>query len=206
MGLAATQTRFLQLTARKSNVEYKGQQINQQRTVLSNKSANAYQSMLTLQVPTPPSSSDYIKIQYQYTDAKGATWQTTSYDGTKSTMTVKNVSTGEVKNNINIGEFKQDAVTGRYTQAGDTVLTPVEVVDNAAYDDAYNQYTYKQYLYEQELQVINAQTAIIQQQDKELELQLNQLDTEQSEITTELEALDKVLGDNVEGSFKTFGG
>ena len=38
------------------------------------------------------------------------------------------------------------------------------------------------------------------------ELQLNQLDTEQSEITTELEALDKVLGDNVEGSFKTFGG
>ena len=36
MGLAATQTRFLQLTARKSNVEYKGQQINQQRTNLSN--------------------------------------------------------------------------------------------------------------------------------------------------------------------------
>ena len=205
MGLAATQTRFLQLTARKSNVEYKGQQINQQRTVLSNKAANAYQSMLTLQVPTPPSTSDYVKIQYQYKDAYGATWQTTSYDGTTSNMTVKNLATGEVKTD-NIGKFEQDKITGRYTKAGDTTLTPVEVVDNNAYDDAYNQYTYQQYLYEQEMQVINAQTAIIQQQDKELELQLQHLDTEQSEISTELEALDKVLGDNVDGSFKTFGG
>lgn len=205
MGLAATQTRFLQLTARKSNVEYKGQQINQQRTVLSNKSANAYQSMLTLQVPTPPSTSDYVKIQYQYKDAYGATWQTTSYDGTTSNMTVKNLATGEVKTD-NIGKFEQDKITGRYTKAGNTTLTPVEVVDNNAYDDAYNQYTYQQYLYEQEIQVINAQTAIIQQQDKELELQLQQLDTEQNEISTELEALDKVLGDNVDGSFKTFGG
>lgn len=205
MGLAATQTRFLQLTARKSNVEYKGQQINQQRTVLSNKSANAYQSMLTLQVPTPPSTSDYVKIQYQYKDAYGATWQTTSYDGTTSNMTVKNLATGEVKTD-NIGKFEQDKITGRYTKAGNTTLTPVEVVDNNAYDDAYNQYTYQQYLYEQEMQVINAQTAIIQQQDKELELQLQQLDTEQNEISTELEALDKVLGDNVDGSFKTFGG
>lgn len=206
MGLAATQTRFLQLTARKSNVEYKGQQINQQRTVLSNKSANAYQSMLTLQVPTPPSTADYIKIQYQYKDANGATWQTTNYDGNTSNMTVKNLATGEIQNNINIGNFEQDAITGRYTKAGNTTLTPVEVVDNDAYDDAYNQYTYQQYLYEQEMQVINAQTAIIQQQDKELELQLQQLDTEQNEISTELEALDKVLGDNVDGSFKTFGG
>ena len=206
MGLAATQTRFLQLTARKSNVEYKGQQINQQRTLLSNKSANAYQSMLTLQVPTPPSSSDFIKIQYQYVDANGATWQTTSYDSNTSNMTVRNIATGEVKANVNLGQFDKDPVTGRYTKAGNTTLAPVEVVDNAAYDDAYNQYTYKQYLYEQELQVINAQTAIIQQQDKELELQLNQLDTEQNEIKTELEALDKVLGDNVEGSFKTFAG
>lgn len=206
MGLAATQTRFLQLTARKSNVEYKGQQINQQRTVLSNKSANAYQSMLTLQVPTPPSSADFIKIQYQFTDANGATFQTTDYNFNKSSdMTVKNLATGEVKT-VNLGDVSQDPITGRYTKAGNTTLAPVEVVDQAAYDDAYNQYTYKQYLYEQELQVINAQTSIIQQQDKELELQLNQLDTEQNEIKTELEALDKVLGDNVEGSFKTFGG
>ena len=36
MGMAASQARFLGLTARKTNVEYEGQQINQQRTRLIN--------------------------------------------------------------------------------------------------------------------------------------------------------------------------
>ncbi len=36
MGLAASQARFLQLTARKSDLEYKGQQINQSRTINAN--------------------------------------------------------------------------------------------------------------------------------------------------------------------------
>ncbi len=33
MGLAASQARFLQLTARKSDLEFKGQQLNQERTI-----------------------------------------------------------------------------------------------------------------------------------------------------------------------------
>lgn len=35
MGLAASQARFLTLTQRKSDIEFKGQQINQQRTINS---------------------------------------------------------------------------------------------------------------------------------------------------------------------------
>lgn len=38
MGMSDSQARFLSLTARKTNVEYEGQQINQQRTTLSNES------------------------------------------------------------------------------------------------------------------------------------------------------------------------
>ena len=64
MGLAASQARFLNLTARKTNLEYEGQQINQQRTTLSNQSASYYNSMLTLTVPTPPSTDSYKKIVY----------------------------------------------------------------------------------------------------------------------------------------------
>ena len=67
MGMAASQARFLNLTARKSNIEYEGQQINQQRTTLSNQSADLYNQMLTLQVPTPPSTQDYTKA-YIYND------------------------------------------------------------------------------------------------------------------------------------------
>ena len=38
--MSASQARFLGLTARKTNVEFEVQQINQQRTTLSNQSAN----------------------------------------------------------------------------------------------------------------------------------------------------------------------
>ena len=56
MGMAASQARFLGLTARKTNVEFEGQQINQQRTTLSNQSANYYNQLLGMTVPVPPSS------------------------------------------------------------------------------------------------------------------------------------------------------
>lgn len=203
MGLAATQTRFLSLTAKKSNIEYQGQQINQQRMTLSNKSAAAYSQMLSLSVPTPPSTSDFINVQYQFTDANGVTYQTTSV--TDSEITATNMSNNKVET-FAVTELKTDDKTGRYTSFNGMAFSVVETVDYDAYEDAYNQYTYEQYLYEQEMENINAQTAVIQQQDKTLELQLNQLDTEQNAIKTELEALDKIIGDNVEGSFKTFGG
>ena len=206
MGLAATQTRFLSLTAKKSNIEYQGQQINQQRTVLSNKSSNLYSQMLTISVPVPPTTSDYTKIQYQYVSGN-ATFRTTSYnfEGETKTATVKNIATGAITT-VAISSVEKDDTTGRYSAMNGLSLTPVEVTDNDAYQDAYNQYTYKQYLYEQEMDLINAKTEILQQQDKTLELQLKQLDTEQSAISTELEALDKVLGDHVEKSYNAFGG
>lgn len=69
MGMAASQARFLGLTARKSNVEYQGQQINQQRTALSNESANLYNQMMELTVPTPPSTSDYYHTYYVLEDS-----------------------------------------------------------------------------------------------------------------------------------------
>ncbi len=68
MGMAASQARYLQLSARMSNCEYEGQQINQQRTILANQSANLFNQMLTLEVPTVPSSSDYTTIQYTFSD------------------------------------------------------------------------------------------------------------------------------------------
>jgi hypothetical protein len=68
MGMAASQARFLSLTARKTNVEYEGQQINQQRTTLSNESSNYYSQLCNLVVPTPPSSEDFTKTVYSFTD------------------------------------------------------------------------------------------------------------------------------------------
>ena len=68
MGMAASQARFLGLTARKTNDKYEGQQINQQRTTLSNQSANYYNDLLGMSVPVHPSVDDYTKTVYTIED------------------------------------------------------------------------------------------------------------------------------------------
>lgn len=81
MGMAASQARYLGLTARKTNVEYEGQQVNQQRTALANESAGLFRRMLSLDAPVAPTQNDYYTDVYQYSDP-------TSSDGN---VTVKNI-------------------------------------------------------------------------------------------------------------------
>ena len=85
-------------------------------------------------------------------------------------------------------------------------LTMETVTDDVAYEDAMNQYLYENAKYDKMVQDINAKTSIIQQEDQELELRLKQLDTEQKALSTEMEAVKKVVNDNIENSFKTFNG
>ena len=335
MGMAASQARFLNLTARKTNIEYQGQQINQQRTELSNESANLYNQMLTLQIPTPPQTSDYTKVEYAFmmpggndeatisqivaltganqgkytvvfsyetvelgmapctdnekptvtksgtvytmTSSSGKSFTLKKYDGNASgtpeqretyklhndacTTLAAELSTGGTTVNatdiyyVNVGTdeapkyqyynskefpstdgtkvvtyytasdittYKQDSYTPcvinrdkqnrvqsfTYTPAGGSsttfAVTTKTITDDAAYNDAMNEYTYKNYLYEQEMNNINARTSIIQAQDKELELKLKQLDTEHNAIQTEMDTVKSVCKKNVEDSFKTF--
>ncbi len=423
MGMAASQARFLGLTARKNNVEFEGQQINQQRTTLSNQSANYYNNLLGMSVPIPPSVDDYTKTVYSFEDGaltnqitamiaqpngeyivsylrqwtddfsavtastsivnggkegpwkvgavqlremgkdleefKGLTFDTyfqingnrltstettgdiTTYtyqeDGLDKTIYfntstnkwysdenattelkpenspslktsiigkyegndeylkelsndqiqqllkeeneyiellknkygqdseymvryIKNSTTGEYnpyfykkndltgalydkktgnsQSNINcykIGsETKTEEVkalpgcriekdsSGRYINitipaynADGTIdanghaityaLSTETTTDQAAYEDAMNQYEYEKYEYDQAIQEINAKIEIIQSQDKNLELRLKQLDTEQKAISTEIESVSSVIQKNTESSFKTFG-
>ncbi len=95
----------------------------------------------------------------------------------------------------------KDASDNKVTYA----LTTTTATDQAAYDDAMNQYEYEKYEYDQAIQDINSKIEIIQSEDKNLELRLKQLDTEQDAISTEIDAVEKVIQKNVESSFKTFG-
>ncbi len=405
MGMAASQARFLGLTARKTNTEYEGQQINQQRTTLSNQSANYYNQLLGMTVPVPPSVADYTKTTYTFEDgslsnsistmvaqkdgkylisytaswtndfsvvstastiytrkgeegnydyyvgakklrqlgtipdedfsynvtytiveagkdvtktAKGAKYdpeekkyytldekgekkyiegkkdtdikaEKSSYLGDdeylktlsleqinkmleeeekyKTQLTnkygksangymvryVQNTSTGTwspyfVNKDVLVAEntvfsdtgssqsaiktytigsaketeeikgvearLEQDS-TGRIisvTLNPDDPATKVTyavttntVTDQAKYDDAMNQYEYDKYEYDQSIQNINAKIEVIQSEDKNLELRLKQLDTEQDAIQTEMDAVQKVIEKNTESTFKTFG-
>jgi hypothetical protein len=123
----------------------------------------------------------------------------------KKTDEVKNVparieqdSTGRL---INITLNPEDKTGKAVTYA----LTTNTIADQARYDDAMNQYEYEKYQYDQTINEINAKIAIIQAEDKNLELRLKQLDTEQNAIQTEMDAVSKVIQKNVESTFKTFG-
>lgn len=83
-------------------------------------------------------------------------------------------------------------------------LTAVTETDEIGYEDAMNQYNYDKSVYDKAVQDLNAKTSIIQRQDKNLELRLKQLDTEQNALATEIDAVAKVVKDNIEKSFKTF--
>lgn len=430
MGMAASQARYLALTARKTNCEYEGQQINQARTALANQSANLFNRLLGLEVPTAPQTTDYTELQYSYSDGTNESvidsWQqlstadpnynyivnhyyytnvytgsqkllsnpevqtkgevvetdlsaespvvTINYsdntiqietsEGTKTYRAVSDLnsdlklenalndfdkardnaisdgvlstddvhgwqdSTGTwhflVKDEIENNELKDYSTVykpayvgncelteletltddqeaelaqiikdlpdskfaeyfdenGTYTGSGiysfqmngaqyytdeydlynsmqtyDEAGKPIEsqqklpyynasyiktkieetnhalletdgdgrfksvkfdddsviytlntetVTDEAAYQDAMNEYNYKVQQYEKTIADINAKTSIIQQEDRTLELRLKQLDTEQNALATEMDAVKKVISDNVESTFKTF--
>lgn len=359
MGMAASQARFLGLTARKSNVEYQGQQVNQQRTALANESANLYNQMMNLTVPTPPSTSDYTKTVYvldnssssystgdytisnfsktynreneytvtlmhkkEYIDVSKSSYSlgvvskktvsdgndkshnvytiplvdtgnkattsivydtnaTDAYTGANGSLSVNQYQIYKVKPDKKLDGYDQcctesgvnyyfyqdskgknhfleekyllDMISDDPQESSYNILYPYTYtkeeatqvtatlessqstgrlsnitiednasypndlkgmtfslstkseVDQAGYDDAYNDYEYQKAQYDQKISEINAQTEIIQQEDQQLELRLKQLDTEQNAIATEMDSVKNVIKDNVEKTFNTFG-
>ena len=121
-----------------------------------------------------------------------------SYVSTRQEETKKALLETDGQGRFTSVRFEDDSVT--YT------LNMETVTDDAAYQDAMNQYYYESAQYDKMVQDINAKTSLIQQEDQQLELRLKQLDTEQNALSTEIDAVSKVVQDNVEDSFKTFGG
>lgn len=368
--MAASQARFLGLTARKTNVEYEGQQVNQQRTTLSNQSANYYNQLLGMTVPVPPSIDDYTKTVYSFSDGalnntitsliaqqggnflisynrtytdshaivgtissivtrtgedgnykysiannelRSLSKRTLQADGTyiyetdpaiqydpatgeaaysgkdeyllsldakqlgslvleesllyeklndekyngndgnwqvyykynstskeyvpvyynkydlekdstiysdktgasQSYIPAYTIGTSQVTDEVKgvVAKLEQDA-SGRYInitldpgtdQQQTYALSTETTTDQEAYDDAMNQYEFDKATYDKAIEDVNAKIEIVQSQDKNLELRLKQLDTEQDAIQTEIEAVQKVIEKNVESTFKTFG-
>ena len=62
MGLAASQARYLALTARKSDLELTGQQINQSRMQLANVTNNLFNVMTNLEPDSPQAITIQMRI------------------------------------------------------------------------------------------------------------------------------------------------
>ncbi len=323
MGLAASQARFLGITARKSNIEYEGQQVNQQRTALAQEVNALYNKLLSLDVPTAPDTTQYYETNYSFsldnTESYDGDYLIKNYyqndDGTYYLNTErtynKNVAVGTVLSNSGItyttGETGERTYTlntpegsyqltanaqnsasmialinetyGEGTVTDDSLyyyqdadglthyMTPTQVEgytdgsslssyissnkevtetvifesatvtfdennrfssisatdpntgasifntttvdttrvhDDEGYEAALRDYTMSRDEYDKEVADLNAQTETLQQEDKVLELRLNQIDTEQNELQTELEAVKAILDKNIENTFNTF--
>ena len=120
-----------------------------------------------------------------------------SYINTKITDTNRALLETDGDGRFTTVKFEDDSV--KYT------LNVETVTDEAAYNDAMNKYYHEVEKYEKTIAEINAKTEIIQIEDRTLELRLRQLDTEQKALATEMDAVKKVIKDNVESTFKTFG-
>ena len=323
MGLAASQARFLGITARKSNIEYEGQQVNQQRTALAQEVNALYNKLLSLDVPTAPDTTQYYETNYSFsldnTESYDGDYLIKNYyqndDGTYYLNTErtynKNVAVGTVLSNSGItyttGETGERTYTlntpegsyqltanaqnsasmialinetyGEGTVTDDSLyyyqdadglthyMTPTQVEgytdgsslssyissnkevtetvifesatvtfdennrfssisatdpntgasifntttvdttrvhDDEGYEAALRDYTMSRDEYDKEVADLNAQTETLQQEDKVLELRLNQIDTEQNELQIELDAVKAVLDKNIENTFNTF--
>jgi len=321
MGMSASQMRYTLLSGKKSDVEYQGQQINQQRTTLATESSALNTQLLSLNVPTPPSSDSFTKTNYSFSlnsnscNITGTTMEqvagaytgkytinytydttgdavktgnanfyknTSGYavgsslatatnltnitnvtDANEITMDNSNLksiysdypATGETyyKYAAPDGTFRYikgsalsalDAETNppasiqreySYIDEGASITQPGSFTgasitwtdsgrmssfkdssgnvyslnvssknDESAYSNAMNEYEYQKSLYEQNMNNINSKIDIIQSDDKKLELQLQNLDTQQKAVSTEMDSVKKVIDKNIEASFKAF--
>lgn len=350
MGMSASQMRYCMLAGKQNDVEYQGQQINQQRTTLATQSSALNTQLLDLTVPTPPSSDDYTIKNYTFTSGAGETCKITGTQYNSSNATVNGTDPGKwtvnytttatgdqgkvyatptVTNNngnytvggnalklinlptltdadasnssdedtadfTNLSQLAKDCgilkdgsgnsiknptaaqVAGKFykyesdgvikyllasdvtsittdpaTNVGsakkpsyyvdssasittsstltnailtfsesnrmtsittydaegnkiDHALNFTSTNDDAAYQDAMNEYNYKKDEYEQGMNDINAKISVIQSNDKKLELKLRDLDTQQQAISTEIDSVKKVIDKNIESSFKIF--
>ena len=180
MGIAASQARYLYLTARQTNVEFEGQQINQARTNLANEQSGLFREMLKIENPVVPTLYTIKQQCEKWANADPPGPHAEDYKGGKSDP-----------------DYIYDmSIWTAYEDSGCDA--------NKAYDIAMDQYNAKKQEYEKAMNEINNKTQEIHEKDQVLELQLRQLDTEQQTIVTELESVKKVIDKNIENVFKTF--
>ena len=211
MGLAASQTRFLTLTARQSDLEYQSQQICNSRLQLSSRLEEIATEYTNAQSSRNLFTSGFSPLKYQQLSTTNLAQAGLQIIEVKSGELFENYTppVGEYKKSIEDGlrdgtyilakpatDFSQSTVsiptlTGNY-ETLDWRTNPDILDDLFTADDSKAEDTYDKAVSE------------IQQKDKTLTLQLQKIDTEHKAIESEVEAIKKVIQSSTESSFKTF--
>lgn len=214
MGLAASQARFLSLTARKSDLEYRGQQLNNRRLALTYKMegiANAYADGMSNQrlmmkvdlgsnQTIPFDATMLAGLDMVLTDSSGFGLSTNAA-GQYIDAGGDIISNAEIEERLRLGvihiapEESFNNSTGFYDASFDWRSDPTGIFTDE-YDETDDAVVSAKY---------EADSTTVQGEDKRLEMELKNLDVSHKAVQTEMDAVKKVIDKNIESSFKTFG-
>lgn len=198
MGLAASQARLLLLTARKSDLELRAQQITNTEMILAmqtEKIAQEYSNKISNKVTMMQTNNDGLdgsnnqSVVMTYEQLKAAGYTVKYADGS-------DVDENDLKNTANLQNMIKRGEMVIYNEKSNTEVgttgssTFYETYDTSDDDAATASYESKM--------------AEIQTKEKKLQIDLNQVENQQKACDTEIDSVKKVIEKNIERTFKTF--
>ncbi len=228
MGMSASQARYLQLTARKSDLEFQAQQICQARLSLAQQTeaiGKTYSSKMNDRHLYFASANDAFgqktsslqRLTYsditrsQLDENPGMGMRVVNQDGKiiapgipaganpdDYVIDLNCLSADYLENKL------RDAQWGLQKKAPEGTVDGIDWVDVSFYTDNHiSDMLYMENDSAAEAEYTRA-SETLQKHDKALEMQLTQITTQQKSLDTEMDSVKKVLEKNIEGSFKTF--
>ena len=204
MGMSASQARLLSITSRMSDVEFKSEQLTQSKLRMSQASQEVtaeYNEALSRQIinfkylqENQDGSAEYVTATltpaYIAKNYKELGIELYYANGNKFEDTESKLSASDLYEMITSGQVY---IADYNTKARVDVFTNTSY--RTTYDD--NEMRKAEADYESELAKIN-------QKEKMLDYELNNLQTEHNALKTEMESIKSLIKDNVEKSFNIF--
>ena len=197
MGLAASQARLLLLTARKSDLELRAQQITNTEMILAmqtEKIAQEYSNKISNKVTMMQTSTDMNDATYNQSVIM------TYEELIKAGYTLQYANGDAYDNEGNSTAWLQDQI-----QKGDIIILSATTGKEVGITCSSNFY---QTYYTEDDDAATAEyeskMAQIQTKEKKLQIDLNQIENQQKACDTEIDSVKKVIEKNIERTFKTF--
>ena len=200
MGFAASQARLLLLTARKSDLEFRAQQITNEEmrlAMLSEEIATEYSTKLSNQtlkyIDNSSGTSEMKELSAsqimalggpKLQELVGGEWKDWSNNGSND------YSAQQLLQGVQNGRFrfmKADGSEEVQVYGGTAFAVTYDTSDDAAADAEYR-----------------SKTAALQVKEKRLQMELQQVEAQQKACEAEMDSVKKIMDKNIEKTFKVF--
>ena len=231
MGLAASQGRYLCLTARMSDLVFEGQQISSQRLILATESKEAAEkynkamsnSVMEAQIYDENGNPASVRLTYDVLTnkdlTKGLGMRIVDANGH---IVVPENATEELKASLKNGDNDETFVYDEGVSDADYIQEMITsgqwfLQSNSGTDEksewtqleswqGSSQISLRNYTEDDAAAEAEYEEATknLEKKDKMFEMRLEQIQTEENAVETEIDSVKQVISENIENSFKTF--